>query len=286
MNVLAEKGLLQFDAGSDYVYDYKTESLLWISDVSQDSKSTLELSAKVRVHKTTDCTFQLNLQEVRVSGESLPAASLGSLQSDLARNSASFRLNANGEIEATSVEFAAGDSVWVQNVKRGIISAFQVRSVDSLRNLLETDASDKSALLYETDVLGRCRTTYKLSKADYVEGKSFVLHKKKALHTCTLAQTVKSSAVQYTPYSIMAVSIALINSPHLCCRRIFFFNIFCCEFKGILPWTSLPRGVRVRRQGVQQCVDECVVQGALDVQDWRARRQGHTGQCLQHAHVC
>ena len=105
-------------------------------------------------------------------------------------------------LNRTEVKFNPNDSQWSRNIKRGIISAFQVKSETDLRQLnLEDSTSERSATVYETDILGRCRTTYKLEQSS----STIKLNKKKSLQRCTLNENSKSSAIQYVPYKTLPV---------------------------------------------------------------------------------
>ena len=88
---------------------------------------------------------------------------------------------------------------WSRNIKRAIISAFQIKSQNDLRDL---ESQQKSATVYETDILGRCRTTYKLEQQTDTK---FKLNKMKSLQRCTLNENLKASAIQYVPYKTLPV---------------------------------------------------------------------------------
>ncbi len=201
--------MLKFSPDKDYFYEYKTKTLLWINNVSKDSKSTVDLTANVRVRNVRDCTYQLVLESVKIDGESVNQADVQSLISNLKGSPAFFRLNQLGQIHPT-IQFLDGDSNWSRNVKRGIISTLQTFSANNLHNF-ENEAAEKSALIYETDVLGRCRTTYSVKNSDYVpEKSSFKLEKKKDLHSCSLNSTVKTANVQYVRYRNLPVILSFI----------------------------------------------------------------------------
>lgn len=146
----------------------------------------------------------MRLQDSKLSGDSINQDD--SLIQQLNDNAVVFRFNAEGEIDA-AVDFAAADLPWSRNIKRGILSALQTRSEKNLRNFdLLNESNDKSATLYETDVLGRCRTTYALEDKDYASGKSMRMTKRKSLHACSANAMSKSSAVQFKPYRNLPVS--------------------------------------------------------------------------------
>lgn len=202
--------LLKYAIGTDYRYDYTTETKLWINDVSDEAKSTAVLSAQVSITRLSDCTFVLKLHDSKLTGESFKQNDQ-SVSEILNAYSAVFRMNSNGELDE-NVRFEAQDKPWSRNVKRAIISAFQLKSESSLRLLNENDDREKSAVVYETDILGRCRTTYELLQDEtYSSGKTLALNKKKSLQRCTLNSNSKTSAIQYLPYKSQPVSLFFVS---------------------------------------------------------------------------
>lgn len=199
---------LKYENGKEYSYEYVTKTDLWINDVSEESKSTVELKAKVFVRSVKPCLYLLRLEDASLTGESINQADVQSVLQSLNDNSVQFRLNSKGELDS-NVDFTEGDSAWSRNVKRGILSTLQVRSANNLRNLdqsLENTNDAKSAVVYETDVLGRCRTTYLVKDPSSADVK---IIKKKSLQRCTLNDNSKTSAVQYVPYKSIPVNIIL-----------------------------------------------------------------------------
>lgn len=196
--VVEENTLLKYAVGSEYFYDYSTQTSLWINDVSEESKSSVELKAKVVIRAVDKCLYMLRLEDVSLSGETVQGVS--SVADDLAGYAVQFRMNSDGELD-TNLEFVEGDKPWSRNIKRGILSAFQAKSIKDLRSVEGQDK--KSAVIYETDVLGRCRTTY--STKDDASSAQISLKKKKSLNRCTLNENSKTSAIQYTPYKNLPV---------------------------------------------------------------------------------
>ncbi len=84
------------------------------------------------------------------------------------------------------------------------ISIFQRRAPKKIKsqNDLRDLGAQKSATVYETDILGRCRTTYKLEQQTDTK---FKLNKMKSLQRCTLNENLKASAIQYVPYKTLPV---------------------------------------------------------------------------------
>jgi hypothetical protein len=146
----------------------------------------------------------LKMSDSTLTGESLNQQDSSAVITLLNTYGAIFRLNQQGELD-TEVKFQPEDQQWSRNIKRGIISAFQVKPETELRELdHDTMKDQKSATVYETDVLGRCRTTYRLDGKDSNQIK---LNKVKSLQRCTLNENSKTSAIQYVPYISMPVNI-------------------------------------------------------------------------------
>lgn len=209
------------------MYNYETDTTLWINDVSDDAKSVVSLKSTVMISPIGPCQYLLKMSGSSLDGESLNQQDSSAVLTLLDTYSAVFRLNQQGELD-TEVRFQPEDQQWSRNIKRGIISAFQVKPETELRELdYETDQIQKSATLYETDVLGRCRTTYRLDSKDSTQIK---LNKVKSLQRCTLNENSKTSAVQYVPY----VSIPVINLKYSFISISNFLIPFLFQFEGIL----------------------------------------------------
>lgn len=146
-------------------------------------------------------SFGFRLSDTSLTGESVDSSALDQLSLG-----AEFQLSSQGDL-ASDIKFDAADEQWSKNIKRAIISTFQVKSYDQLRSADGTDA--KSGVFYERDVLGRCRTTYRVEQNDYQSAGSFSMEKSKALQRCTLDRTGKSSGGQFVPYKQIPVNLFL-----------------------------------------------------------------------------
>ena len=218
------EALYNFESGKEYAFDYQTNTTLWINDVSDEAKSSLILTASVFISQIDACTYSLRLDKSTLTGSSIDSDDAAAATSQLNSFNTVFKLNSEGELDAT-VKFQPGDQYWARNIKRAIISAFQVKSAGQLRSLDYLDAIDtKSAVVYETDILGRCRTTYDLHKENYVAGKSLHLHKKKSLQGCNINESKKTGTVQFVPYKSIAVRKS--NKPMFSFRPIIISKIF------------------------------------------------------------
>lgn len=188
---------LNYQQGQSYSYDYHTDTSLYINDISDEAKSSLELKASVVVTPLGQCNYLLSLSSASLTGESIDDAS--SVVAQLTGNGVVFRMNSEGELD-TDVKFAAGDEAWSRNIKRAMVSAFQVKSFSKLKQS-EQEPETRSSVVYETDVLGKCRTTYSAS-ADG-QAQDYTLNKKKALQRCTLSTYEKEKflGVQFVPYA-------------------------------------------------------------------------------------
>ena len=136
-----------------------------------------------------------------LNGESLNQQDSSSVLTLLDNYGVVFKLNQQGELD-TEVRFHSEDQQWSRNIKRGIISSFQVKPETELRDLNYLNEQDqKSATVYETDVLGRCRTTYRLDGKDSNQIK---LKKIKSTHTCD--QRYIFSDLKYTSTNSISVN--------------------------------------------------------------------------------
>ena len=195
--------IYNYENGKEYTYDYETETQLWINDVSDEAKSTMKLKSTIMIQSLGQCSYQLRMEGSSLSGESLNQNDLQSMLRDLDNYRVVFRMNQQGELD-DEVRFQPEDTKqWSRNIKRAVISILQVKSKENLNNLNEMNQTmDKSATVYEYDILGRCRTTYKL-----VEDSSnrIKLNKVKSLQRCTLNGNSRTSAIQYVPYKTLPV---------------------------------------------------------------------------------
>ncbi len=112
-----------------------------------------------------------------------------------------FRLNSVGELDPT-IKFDSNDKEWSKNIKRAIISAFQIKSYEQLRKREEKDTE----FFYETDVLGKCHTTFQLKDDDNSENGSFSIEKKKSLQNCERPSFTDHKAIglRFVPHKQMA----------------------------------------------------------------------------------
>jgi len=225
---------LNYQSGQTYTYTYETETALFINDISDEARSNLKLATKVDVTARDDCAFDLQLSQTTLTGESVTSEALDQLNLP-----SHFRLNADGELE-DSMSFSSSDEAWSKNIKRAIASAFQVKAYSDLRSAENTDT--KSAVFYEKDILGNCRTTYSVAPENFVSANSYTLAKTKSLQRCTLVtgQKGRSSGGQYVPYKQIpeffdgrlfiedyncksVISDSLVNS--VACREVSTFKI-------------------------------------------------------------
>ena len=158
-----------------------------------------QFESTVQISNSGKCTYLLRLSNSKLTGDSLNEVASSSLQK-LDKLAVEFTLSAEGELES-NVKFEKGEDRWSRNIKRAIVSAFQTKSDKKLREL-EPKSTKKSSVFYETDVLGRCRTTY-------TKNENF-LQKKKSLHSCTLNSNKKTmSYVNFVGYQSSPVSLSL-----------------------------------------------------------------------------
>jgi hypothetical protein len=187
---------LKYETGRSYIYKYETDTALFINDISDEAKSTLKLKTNVAITAHGGCTYGFQLSGTSLTGESIDEGTSSLEQLNLP---AQFNLNSQGELDS-AISFDSTDQAWSKNIKRAIVSAFQIKSFKELRSADGTD--EKSGVFYENDVLGRCRTTYNVDADEYDSAGNYKLEKTKSLQRCTLVtgQKGKSSGGQYVPY--------------------------------------------------------------------------------------
>jgi hypothetical protein len=161
-----------------YVYDYKTQTSLWISGAAEKTKANSELMAKVSLRRLENCQYAMSLSEVSLKSDNrVQLNEQESLISKLTSTPAGFRINSLGQIES-SIMYSSGDDAWSRNIKRGIISSFQFSNQDGLSEM------------EETDIFGKCPTVYSLNKeAD----NSLSINRKKNLNNCDSVQNLMFS---------------------------------------------------------------------------------------------
>ena len=166
--------------------------------MSDEAKSMMTLKSTIVIVPVGACSYLMKMKESTLEGESLNKQDSFKVVQLLDSQMVQFRLNQQGELDS-QIEFQLEDKQWSRNIKRAIISAFQIKSQNDLRDL---ESQQKSATVYETDILGRCRTTYKLEQQTDTK---FKLNKMKSLQRCTLNENLKASAIQYVPYKTLPV---------------------------------------------------------------------------------
>lgn len=146
---MIENDFYAYQNEKEYVYNYKTTTKLNKNDI-ESSLNDVVMTAKVVVQKASPCSYQLNLFKVEFSGN----ASINDLQraaEKLTKSAVFFKIGSNGEL-SPDINLQNREELWVLNIKRSIISAFQLRS--------ENDLNPKDQSIYETDLFGKRRTTY------------------------------------------------------------------------------------------------------------------------------
>lgn len=188
-NFCGAHGSLKYEPQTDYIYSYSTNTKLWINPVSQASASDVKLSATATIRQIRDCTFRLRLDGVSVEGESVNDVS--GLVQQLQDAAVFFRFNQHGQIHP-NIEFDPTDNSWSRNIKRGILSSLQTLSTCRLSSVTPGGDDATSALIYETDFLGRCRTTYSTASAS--DSSNYDLVKTKSLHSCQESTNIEFNA--------------------------------------------------------------------------------------------
>ena len=182
--------MFDYQLSKEYLYDYNSTTTL--ANGANDGYQ-VTLLAKVALQRAGPCSYQLNIDSAEFNGAA-PVSDLQAAADRLTKSAVVFSIDSNGEL-ASDIKFQGRDDPWAQNIKRAIISAFQVRSDKDLRvenpfNVADEATEPKAGVIYETDSLGRCRTTYLLKRN--ADG-SVDISKQKATHRCSLNEKITSS---------------------------------------------------------------------------------------------
>jgi len=166
-----DQSTLIYTPGTTYTYTYATQTTLSIPDTPTSAQPSLNLSAKVSLTARGNCLYHLQLSQLGLAGDSVRPDALDQLTFPV-----QFRLNAQGQLDS-SMSFATADEAWSKNIKRAIVSLFQVRAYTELRSAEGVDG--KSGLFYEEDSFGTCSTTYSVAAENYQSTSTFTLDKSK-----------------------------------------------------------------------------------------------------------
>ena len=93
------------------MYNYETDTTLWINDVSDDAKSVVSLKSTVMISPIGPCQYLLKMSGSSLDGESLNQQDSSAVLTLLDTYSAVFRLNQQGELD-TEVRFQPEDQQW------------------------------------------------------------------------------------------------------------------------------------------------------------------------------
>lgn len=180
-----------YEIGRRYVFKYETNSQTTMRGAAQDAAGT-HLYAKIALEPQSNCEMALTILEVNLR----EYVGTGSSEQQLRTSPAEDRIRnalmshdlhftwSDGKIEELCAN--AGDSEWVLNMKRGMISTLQ-----NTMPSLSTDSHSTN----ERDVSGNCPVTYsKVSKWNTIE-----ITKTHTTESCTERQSARS-ALQATGY--------------------------------------------------------------------------------------
>ncbi len=146
------------------------------------------MSAKVALTARGNCLYHLQLSQLGLTGDSVRPGALDQLSFPV-----QFRLNAQGQLDP-SISFATSDEAWSKNVKRSIVSIFQVRAYTDLRSAEGVDG--RSGLFYS---LGTCPTTYSVAADNFQSASTFTLVSKKSAGTASIVSQ-RSKTTYWTAF--------------------------------------------------------------------------------------
>ncbi|PSN46112.1 hypothetical protein C0J52_17248 [Blattella germanica] len=186
----------KYTPGNTYVYDYTADASTFVRGATKE-KSQLQLFATAHFYAISQCDLVLQLKNVQLRDSAAERSS--EFSSALEKNSLHFSYQ-DGTVDELC---PSDDPVWVLNIKRGILSAFQ----NTMHDLYS--AREKR---HETDVSGTCETKYDVAlEEDKDPNKpTLVIGKMKNLLACSNRKEHYLS-LQSSPY-MSSQSLPLIKS--------------------------------------------------------------------------
>ena len=102
--------------------------------MSDEAKSMMTLKSTIVIVPVGACSYLMKMKESTLEGESLNKQDSFKVVQLLDSQMVQFRLNQQGELDS-QIEFQLEDKQWSRNIKRAIISDFQIKSQNDLRDL-------------------------------------------------------------------------------------------------------------------------------------------------------
>ncbi|KAK3089687.1 hypothetical protein FSP39_005602 [Pinctada imbricata] len=227
------KSKFGYQDGQLYEFSYEAETKTGVHGAS-DEQAGLKIVTTAEIEVLSKCELSLQLRNTAVYGSDpniqsrfIQDSQTGEFKSELEQYPLRFSFQ-DGIIEELCPTLE--ESSWSLNVKRGILSAFQ-NSMDSF---------DRDQNLVETDVIGKCRTDYKISQTGW---RSQTVKKSKDMISCTERHGYESS-IKSSLYNVPANvrSLPLLKSTHECDQEIsadgHIQNVECHEMHIFRPFSK------------------------------------------------
>merc|ERR1712033_8703 len=220
-----------FKEGVTYVYEYTSSAITSIPGVPEDAALTSKLTAHVKT--VTPCEMTLQITNVELITTDPTNSNMDKLE------------EFKEKLMAAPITFAYIDGVvkhicstdeeiWALNVKRSLISGLQIST---------GNAVVASEAVFETDVMGTCKTTYAVAKLD--DG-TMSVQKTKDMEACTARPMTNFMFHGLVPELNMDnTMMSLIKSTHGCEHTITEDKILkaaCRENHVFQPFTSEKSG--------------------------------------------
>lgn len=201
-----DKSKFQYTPGYIYEFTYEGQTRTGIQGASEDT-AALKITTTAEVEVISKCDLVLRLRSSNVYGSNpdsprnLQRLRNAEFSQALEQNPLRFSFQ-DGIVEELCPSY--DESAWVLNIKRGVLSAFQ--------NTMNAFATDQK--LTETDVTGKCKTTYTVTQQGW---RTITIKKSKDIMSCIDRhgyETAMQSALYRLPSSMQ--SLPLMRTSHEC----------------------------------------------------------------------
>ncbi|CAI9742929.1 apolipophorins-like [Octopus vulgaris] len=233
----------QYRPGFIYQYKYHAQTTNKMNGAS-NNEATMTIDANVQIEPVSPCSLLMRVTDAGLqnSGDT----SQRQVFSDaITRYPLKFTLQ-NGRIE--DVCPMTEEPIWVLNIKRGILSAFQ-NSMDTL---------DRDVNITETDVVGSCLTKYNLKESN---DRMKTVMKSKDLLNCNDRESYRV-AIQSVKYNVPShvKSLPLMKSSSECTQTLDMSNSImmksvCVEEHIFRPFSNGNSGAMTHQRQVLTFVD-------------------------------
>nr|XP_002124291.1 uncharacterized protein LOC100186072 [Ciona intestinalis] len=212
-----------YSVGYTYQYNYNADvTSSFYEEATEGQKSTVHIQASLLVDVLSPCELVL-----RISRASIDAPGTSEWETSLQRNPLHFNFQDGRIPEICS---SNDDPTWVLNIKRGMLSAFQVSSVVEEPSVREVDVS------------GDCQSSYEVVS----ESNNVIITKQKDYNTCA-GRDQHLLFSHFTPYPSDSPRQNFIYSEQSCRQQLtnsVMQSTTCTEQHTFRPFSTAESGAR------------------------------------------